>query len=255
MANTTLQVFSILFILTTVVLIYFVRLVQSRRARSVLRPISSFNALPMWIGRAIEANRPLHLSLGSAGVGGDSTILALAGAEVFYYIIQDATIGDVSPIITTTSTATIPLGQDTLRRAYQSRKLSKRFKAANARWYPAGQRSIAFAAALTTLTKVENPSSHVLMGSFGPELALILDTAHHEKQPVFAASDQIEGQAIAFALADDYLIGEEIFAAPGYLSDSPGEKAESIVVDLWRILLVLTMIALLVLSLQSQLGG
>lgn len=255
MANTTLQVLSILFILATLVLIYIVRLLQSRRASSVLRPIEGFNSLPLMVGRAIEANRPLHLSFGSAGIGADSTVLSLAAAEFFYYIIQEAAIGDISPIITSSTTSAIPLGQDTLRRAYQSRGYQSRFRAVNARWYPSGQRSMAFAAALTGMMKVEDTSGHLLVGSFGPELALILDSAEHQHQPVFVASDQIEGQAIAYALADEYLIGEEVFAASGYMSDSPGDKAESIIVDLWRWIIVIVLIILFTLNAVNQLGS
>jgi Domain of unknown function (DUF6754) len=252
-ANTTLQVFSILFVLITVFLVYTARFLQARRQYTALRPIAGFEKIPMWVGQAIESNRPLHLSLGSAGIGDNTTILSLAGAELFYFIIQEATIGDVSPIITTTSTAAIPLGQDTLRRAYQSKNLSSRYQPSKARWYPQGQRSMAFAAALTGMMKVENPSAHVLVGSFGSELALILDEAHHQKQPTLAVSDQLEGQAIAFALAGDYLIGEEIFAAPGYVSDDPADKAESVVVDIWRGLLILGLFELLMFNITGLL--
>jgi len=252
-ANTALQIFSIIFVLITIFLVYTARVFQARRKKSALRPIDGFDRIPMWVGQAIEGNRPLHLSLGSAGVGDNSTIVALAGVEFFYYVIQEATIGDVSPIITTTSTAAIPLGQDTLRRAYQSRNHSDRYQASKARWYPEGQRSMAFAAALTGMMKVENPSAHILAGSFGPELALILDAAHHQEQGTFAVSDQIEGQAIAFALAENYLIGEELFAAPGYVSDDPADKAESVVVDLWRGLLILALFELIILSVLRQL--
>lgn len=253
MANTTLQVFSIIFVLITIFLVYTARVIQARRKQSALRPIAGFEKIPMWVGQSIEANRPLHLSIGSAGVGDNSTIVSLAGAEFFYFIIQDATIGDVSPIITTTSTAAIPLGQDTLRRAYQSRNHSERYQPSKARWYPAGQRSIAFAAALTGMMKVENPSAHVLAGSFGPELALILDAANHQHQETLAVSDQIEGQAIAFALADNYLIGEELFATPAYMSNDSADKAETVVVDLWRGLLILGLFQLVILSTMRQL--
>lgn len=253
MANTTLQVFSILFVLVTVFLVYTARFLQARRRNTTLRPIEAFEQIPTWIGQAIEANRPLHLSIGGAGVGGNSTVLALAGAELFYFIIQDATIGDVSPIITTSSTAAIPLGQDTLRRAYQSRNFSSRYEPSKARWYPEGQRSMAFAAALTGLMKVENPSAHVLVGSFGSELALILDVANHQKQPTLAVSNHLEGQAIAFALAGNYLIGEEIFAAPGYVSDDPADKAESVVMDIWRGLLIFALFEMLMFNITGLL--
>lgn len=253
MANTTLQVFSILFVLVTVLLIYTARFFQGRRQHTMLRPIEGFKNIPTWIGQSIESNRPLHLSIGGAGIGDNTTVLSLAGAELFYFIVQDATIGDVSPIITTSSTASIPLGQDTLRRAYQSRDFSSRYQPSKARWYPQGQRSMAFAAALTGMMKVENPSAHVLVGSFGPELALILDVAHHQKQPTLAASDQLEGQAIAFALAGDYLIGEEIFAAPGYVSDDPADKVESVVVDLLRGLLIFGLFEMLMFNILGLL--
>lgn len=253
MANTTLQVFSILFLLVTVFLVYTARFLQARRKNTALRPIEGFSKIPMWVGQSIESNRPLHLSLGSAGIGDNTTILSLAGAEFFYFIVQQATIGDISPILTTTSTASIPLGQDTLRRAYQSQNSLSRYQASKARWYPQGQRSMAYAAALTGMMKVENPAAHILAGSFGPELALILDEAHHNKQPTFAASDQLEGQAIAFALSDQYLIGEEVFAAPGYVSASQSDKAESVVVDVWRGLLILILILMLISNVMQQL--
>lgn len=253
MANTALQLFSIIFVIITIFLVYTARFFQARRKKSALRPIDGFDRIPMWVGQAIESNRPLHLSIGSAGVGDNSTIVALAGAELFYYVIQEATIGDVSPIISTTSTAAIPLAQDTLRRAYQSRHRSERYQASKARWYPEGQRSMAFAAAITGMMKVEKPTAHILAGSFGPELALILDAAHHQNQSTFAVSTQIEGQAIAFALAQNYLIGEEIFAAPGYVSDDPADRAETVVVDLWRGLLVLGLFELIMLSVLRQL--
>lgn len=254
MANTTLQVFSILFVLVTVFLVYTARFLQARRTSTALRPLAGFDRIPIWVGQSIEANRPLHLSLGSAGVGGNSTILSLAGAEFFYFVVQEATIGDVSPIISTTSTAAIPLAQDTLRRAYQSKNFSSRYKASRARWYPEGNRSMAYAAALTGMMKVENPEAHILAGSFGPELALILDAAHHQGQPTFVVSDQLEGQAIAFALSDEYLIGEEVFASPAYVSDDPADKAETVVVDLWRGLLILILLGLVMFNVTEQLN-
>jgi len=241
--------------MATLMLIYIVRLLQSRRASSVLRPIDGFHSLPMMVGRAIEANRPLHVSLGSAGIGDDSTVLSLASAEFFYYVIQQAAIGDVSPIFTSSTTTAIPLGQDTLRRAYQARGFKQRFRAVNARWYPAGQRSMAFAAALTGMMKVENTSGHLLFGSFGPELALILDSAEHQHQPVFVASDQLEGQAIAYALADEYLLGEEVFAASGYMSHKPGDRTEIIIIDLWRWILIILLILLFAFNVIQQLGS
>lgn len=231
MTNTTLQVYSILFVTMTIALVCSVRFFRSRRRRSAQRPIASFERLPVWVGQAVESNRPLHLSFGSAGIGEDSAAASLASAEFFYHISRSARSADAMPIVSTTSTAAIPLGQNTLRRARQSDH-----QTAPVHWYPQGQRSLVYAAAVTELLADENPTAHVLAGSFGPELALILDRADRRRQGTLAVSDQLEGQAIAWAMADEVLIGEELFAAAGYVStDAPPDAAA---MDVWRGILI-----------------
>jgi len=246
--DTTLQVYSILFVMMTVTLVYSLRFFQARRQRRAQRSISSFERLPVWIGQSIESSRPLHLSFGSAALGEDSAIASLAGAEFFYHLSQLSQSADVMPIISTSSTAAIPLGQDTLRRAGQAGN-----PAAQVRWYPQGPRSVAYAAAVTALLEDEHPTAHVLAGSFGPELALILDNARQRRQGTLAVSDQLEGQAIAYALADEVLIGEELFAAAGYVAADAASQADSMAMDVWRGLLILGLPFLLLFNFALQL--
>ena len=119
MDETTLQVYSVLVVLATVVLVYTARYFQARRARrGAQRQIAEFDAISGWAEGAIESNRPLHLALGSAGVGEDNTAAALAGAEFFHHVIERVGSSDVSPIVSTSAAATVPLGQDTLRRGW-----------------------------------------------------------------------------------------------------------------------------------------
>jgi hypothetical protein len=155
------------------------------------------------VGNAIESDRPIHLSLGSAGLGGASTLLSIASAEFAYHMIERAAIGDTSPIVTLSDASVLPLAQDSLRRAYQSRGLGAGYKSINARWYPAGSRSLAFAAAITALMGDDRVSSNVMVGSYGPELALITDASKRRKLPIIAVSDQLEGQAVAYALVEE----------------------------------------------------
>ena len=249
MADTTLQVYSILFATMTIMLIYSLRFFRARRQRrTAQRPIASFERLPIWVGQAVESNRPLHLSFGGAGIGEDSAAASLASAEFFYHISRSAGLADAMPVISTTSTAAIPLGQDTLRRARQSKH-----QTAPVHWYPQGQRSIAYAAAITELLADENPAAHVLAGSFGPELALILDRADCRQQGTFAVSDQLEGQAIAWAMADEVLIGEELFAAAGYVSADAAAQADSTAMDVWRGMLIIGLPLLLLFNFVLQL--
>ena len=244
MDQTTLQVYSVLFVSATAVLVYTARFLGARRGkRRQQRRLTGLERLPAWTGRAVEAGRPLHLGFGSAGVGEDNTAVALANAEFFYHIIQGASAGDASPVLTTSAAATVPLAQDTLRRAWRGGDFLAR-----AQWTPQGPRSLAYAAAISATTGADEPAAHILAGSFGPELALMLDSAARRSQPSLAVSDQLAGQAVAYAMADECLIGEELFAAPGYVADGWRAGADAVVMDVWRGLLIMGLAAALLLE-------
>lgn len=258
--DSTTQVISVMALVITIALMAASSIITRERARRrrpllALREIPAYSAMALYAGQAIEANRPMHLSLGSAGLGSQDTLTALAAAELFYYVAEGTTIGDIPPILTLSDASALPLGQDTLRRAYQARGREGLLRYERVRWYPSGGRSMAFAAALTALMVADDVSSNVLTGRFGIELALIMDASHHRHLPAIAASTQLEGQAVAYALSDHVLIGEEIFTAGAYLSDSPRHSAEALTLDVLRWLLIVAMLAVMLLTLITNRGG
>jgi len=254
--DSTVQIISIIIVLLAfVVLVNVMQFILRRRDAFPLRPIAAFDRVPRLVSESIEAGSPMHFSLGISGIGGEQTLISLAGAELFYQITKQTTIGDRSPIITVAQTEAIPLGVDTLRRAFQKTNHLDRYDPLSVRWYPSGRRVLAFAAAITAMQNEDHVSSHVLAGSFGSELALIADAAQRQDRPVLAVSDQLTGQAVAFAMADEVLIGEEIFAASGYLSDDAGYVAIAITTDVLRWTLVLALLAVFIFSLVNQAGG
>ena len=230
------------------------QVIRRRRSAFPLRPIPAYDALPLMVGASIEANRPVHLSLGSAGIGGGQTLLALVNAELFYRIAQQAAIGATTPLITTSDSTAVPLAYDTLRRAYESRGLLSSYEASGVRWYPAGPRSLAFAAAVTAALSVEHVYANVLVGSFGPELALITAGTVRQDQSLIAASDQLIGQAVAYAFSDQPLIGEEIFAAGAYLGGEASQKASLVTLDVLRWLLILALILAAIVQSNEELA-
>lgn len=237
MDSSTTQLLSILVIVLALVVVAVLP-----RRRYTLRPIQAYQDMTVFPGRMIESSKPMHLSLGSAGIGGESTLLAVASAELAYHLARRAAMGDGMPILTLSSASALPLGQDTLRRAYQSRGRIAAYKSTGVRWYPAGSRSLAFAAAVTTMMRDDEISANVLGGSYGPELSLMIDAAQRRDIPVVAVSDQLEGQAVAYALADAPLIGEEVFASESYLGDETAPTSESIAIDVLRWLTVLALL-------------
>jgi hypothetical protein len=250
--TTTVQALSVVILLLTLM----TTAVLSRRRRSALtlRPIAAYARVPSFVGRAVEADQPVQVGIGSSGIGGNETILSVVAAELAYQVARRASIGDSAPLLTTSDTSSLPLLQDALRRAYQVRNLTDRYPPGAARWYPDGTRSIVYAAALTTLMGDEATSSSVMAGSFGPELALILEAGARRDLPSIAMSDQPEGQAVAFALADAPLIGEELFVSRAYLEEEPGRSTETLTIDFLRGLLIIALLAGLIATIISS-GG
>lgn len=244
--------------LTTVIIVFALAVTvlaslvaRRRRNEFPLRPIAAYDTMPLIVGAAIEADRPVLVSFGSAGIGGSATLLTLANAELFYQVAQRASIGTVLPILTVSDPTALPLGYGTLHRAYASRGRLDRFRRSSIRWFPAGPRSLAFAAALTATIADNRASGSILVGSFGMELALALDASTRRGLTSVAASDQLEGQAVAWALSERPLIGEEMFAAGAYLGDDAVQKGSVIALDTLRWALILGIIIATALLVQQ----
>lgn len=252
--DSTTQILSIIILLVTfVAFVIAIQVIRRRRQAFPMRVIPAYEGLPLMIGAAIEANYPVHMSAGSAGLGSGSTLLALANAELFYRAGQWAAIGATSPIISTSDSTAIPLAYDTLRRAYESREMLGNYTASGVRWFPEGPRSLVFAAGATAMMGIERVNANIMVGSFGPELALIAEGAARHDQSLIAASDQLEGQAVAYAMSDQPLIGEEMFAAGAYLSEEASQRAVLVTQDLLRWLLIIALILASIASVNEDL--
>jgi hypothetical protein len=213
-----------------------------RRWRPALRPIRAFAAMPPLVDEAIESDRSVHFSLGNAGVGEQSTLTALAGAEVLHTLTERAAIGDRSPTVTMSDALGLALAQDTLRRAYAARGMPDRFRATAASWLPNGPNSLAFAAGAASLAADENASANVLVGRFGPEMIVIGEMGARRDMLQVAGSDLLEGQAVAYAISDMPLIGEEMFVGGAYLSRDPVHRGSVLAQDALRVVMIVAIV-------------
>ena len=253
-SNTTFLIFFI------IIIALFANVLIRLTERKPMRPIEAFDSIVTMAGASIESNRPVHVSLGSTTIGDDTTMLALMGSEFIYYMTREVAIGDAPPLFTVAEGATVPLAADTLRRAYEHENRMHVYNGLNffsdtplsTRWYPTGRRSLAFASALMTMQADDRLSGNVLMGRYGLELGLILDAAYRRGVPSFAGSDHLDGQAIAYAMADSALIGEEVLTASAYPAEDYRSQKRNFAIDLMRGLLVATIIGL---ALYNFFGG
>lgn len=236
MDSTTQFTSIIILLLAFIVSLIITQFIRRRRDLYALRDIPAFSALPRIIGEAIEADRPVQVALANSGLGGSSTILSLANAEFAYHLLQRAVIGGSGPILAVNDSTALPLAQDTLRRAYQSRALLNRYTSA-ARWYPGG--ALGLSAALTASMGDDRVGANILTGNFGAELALAAGAAARRDQRLIATSALLEGQAVAYVMSDEGLIGEEVFAAGAYMGGAASQIAGIVTLDVLRWLLVL----------------
>jgi hypothetical protein len=210
-----------------------------RRFNPRMRPIPAYEWLPALAADAVESNKSVHFSMGHSALGETSTIAALASAEIIYRMSERLAINYQTPLITLSSTMTLPLAQDTLRRAFQYRANMSYYRSSAAIWYPQGPRSLAFAAGVASLIADTQADSSILLGRFGYEMAYIGESALRFDQTIVAHSDLPEGQAIAYAQADQALIGEELYVGPAYMNGSALERGGALAMDALRWLVIL----------------
>lgn len=238
MESTTQVVTTLIIVLALAVSLIVTQFIRRRKEVFPMRPLPAYDAIPLLIGEAVEAGRPLHVAIGGSGLGGSSTALTLASAELLYQVAARNQAG--ATVLTVSDPSVLPLGYGTLRRAYAARRDGAR--AGSTRWYPAGSRTLAFAGALTGVLGDERVSGSVLVGSFGPELALVFEASLRRRQTTIAGSTDLDGQAVAYALADYPLIGEELYVAGAYLGGSAAQRGSVVTLDVLRWLLILALL-------------
>src|SRR5690606_29276173 len=92
-----------------------------RRRRDVLRlrPQAAYASLDLVTAQAVESGQTVLVGMGSTGIGGETTALALAVEAVAYQTLIRAAFGDRSPVITVSDATGLALAQDAARRAYR----------------------------------------------------------------------------------------------------------------------------------------
>jgi hypothetical protein len=85
-----------------------------------------------------------------------------------------------------------------------------------------------------------------LVGRFGQEIAIMAEAGTRENMPQVLGSDDPVALALATAVTDDVLIGEELLAAGAYLEGTTSQLAALRVQDLLRLLIAVSILGLAV---------
>lgn len=226
---------------------------QKKRSVRTLRPITAINRLRRAIGQTIEDGKLIHISLGKTNLLHDTATSALVGLATLEGVARISIAADCSPIATSGNGAISILSQDTIRAAYRMRNAQERY-------YPgcgllSGPTPFSYIAGTIPIIHDENIFTNIMIGNFGPEVALLCDAANYEKAFTLAASESLPAQAVMFAAAQEPLIGEELYAIPAYLQTKTVYHASLRAQDLLRWILVIVMVAGAIIRIFEYISG
>lgn len=224
-------------VLFSLILLLALTFLRRKSPPPTLRPIPALTRLYRAIGLSVEDGSRLHVSLGRGGLLSGRGGASLAGLAMLRYLTERTSASDKPPVATAGDPALAVLTQDTLKAGYEVANAEDLYQPTTGRL--SGPTPFSFAAGAMPVVRDENVSANVLMGDFGPEIALVTEAAERSDVPTLGGTDDLPAQSILYAAAQEPLIGEELFAAGAYLGAGPSHAASLIVQDILRWALIL----------------
>ena len=205
-----------------------------QREGMILREISAFARLQRAIGLAVEAGSRLHISLGRGHLLSTQSGIGYVGLSILNRIARSTSISDRPPIATSGEGTLGILSQDTQREA--AKTLGVEFDPVRGRI--TGLSPYSYSAGTLSLIEEEDVGANMLIGSFGSEVGLITEAAERSESMTLGGTDNLSGQAVLFASAQEPLIGEETYAGGAYLGVGPMHTASLYAQDILRWVLI-----------------
>jgi hypothetical protein len=132
------------------------------------------------------------------------------------------------------------LTQDTMRSGYITTGADEIYSPTSGRL--TGLSPFSYAAGVIPVMMDENASASVMLGHFGPEVALLTDAVDRTGTLAVAASYELAAQSLLFASVDDPLVGEELFAAGAYAGAGKAHDASLQTQDVLRWIIILALL-------------
>jgi len=229
-----------LIILVVSTILFFIITLWRRKSPAKLREIPAFARLQRMLGLSVEDGTRLHVSLGYGSLLDMRGGSALAGLAMLRHIAERTSVSDKPPVASAGDPVLGLLAQDTLQASYRAAGVEELYSHTTGR--VAGLSPFGYAAGAMHIPQNENVSVNIMIGHFGPEVALLADASERENVTIVGASDNLAGQAVLFANTQDALIGEELFSAGAYLGAGASHLASLTVQDILRWLIILTLL-------------
>ena len=216
-----------------------------------LRPHQGFSFFRLMTSRAVEAGRRLHLALGKGSIGTASTVETAIGLSVLEYLSTRAIIYDASLLVHVPDATTLTAARGVVQRCRKETGHDE--SRGDIRLEFVSPEPLAYALGVAADLEPKGIYLTGILGMFGPEYLLIGETNVDKAIPQVAGASIPETLPLMYISSDETLIGEEFFAAGGYLH-RPLHLGSLVAQDALRLAIVLS-IALGILLRSLGLGG
>jgi len=229
----------LIFALISIIIVLYTTFYKKSREKFKVREIAGLKAVENAIGRATEMARPI---LYTPGWGGDiQRPTTIASLNILSHIAEKTARYNCDLIFPTHDPVIMSVAQEVVRESYARAGFIDRFKEDNISYVTSSQ--FGYAAAVEGLIIRLKPASIFLLGTFEAESLILAETGNIAGAIQIAGTDSTI-QLSFFIVACDYtLIGEELFAASGYLSGDKSILASIRAQDILKIILFIFIIA------------
>jgi len=203
-------------VLITGILVGLFILIGKRGGQLYMRPIAGLGAVDEAIGRATEMGKPILYSSGRGKMERPATI---ASMNILGSVIEKVAEYNTPFIFPNNDPVTMAVAQEVAYEGYMRAGHPDNYNPDNIFFVTDSQ--FGYAAAVDGIMLREKPATNLFFGTFEAESLILAETGNSIGAIQIAGTDS-SIQMSFFVVACDYvLIGEELFAASGYLSQDP----------------------------------
>lgn len=202
-------------IITGLLVAFFI--IRGKRGKSLyLRPIAGLLAVDEAIGRATEMGKPILYSSGRGGMQRPATI---ASMNILGSVAEKVATYGTPLIFPNNDPVVTAVAQEVAREGYAKAGHPDSYKPDDIYFVTDSQ--FGYAAAVDGIMLRERPATNLFFGTFEAESLILAETGNSIGAIQIAGTDSSIQMAFFMVACDYVLIGEELFAASGYLSQDP----------------------------------
>lgn len=238
--------------IVTIALVLYTTYHKKSRDKFKVRKIAGIQAVEDAVGRATEMARPI---LFTPGWGGDiQRPTTIASMNFLSNVAEKTAQYDCQLVYPTHDPVIMTVAQEVIKEAYARTGFPDRYHEKDVSYVSSSQ--FGYAAAVDGQISRLKPASIFLLGTFEAESLILAETGNSVGAIQVAGTDSTI-QLSFFIVACDYtLIGEELFAASGYLSGNRSILASVRAQDIMKAVIIAALVVATIWStIQIGSGG